>query len=177
MQENRKKVIINEILYWKKSRLLPEQYCDFLLALYTEGEGSHHHSIKNKARKFNPLYLLLIPVGIFLFYFTELSLILQIVFSLFSVILGIYLTFILTKKGLLYQIPLILTAMLLLVVTVHLTLTYTSTSNILYVVIGANCLLWLLTGLKFKQLYFSISGIAGLLLLIISVFQSITTLF
>ena len=33
MDETRKQIIINEIHYWKKNHLLPEQYCDFLLAL------------------------------------------------------------------------------------------------------------------------------------------------
>ncbi len=39
MDETRKQIIINEIEYWKEHHLLPEQYCDFLLALYTEGNG------------------------------------------------------------------------------------------------------------------------------------------
>ena len=39
MDENRKQIIIKEIGYWKNNKLLPEQYCDFLLALYTEGTG------------------------------------------------------------------------------------------------------------------------------------------
>jgi hypothetical protein len=37
MTNEKKKIIIQEIYYWKNSRLLPETYCDFLLALYTEG--------------------------------------------------------------------------------------------------------------------------------------------
>ncbi|WP_338470278.1 hypothetical protein R4Z10_15940 [Niallia sp. XMNu-256] len=174
MQENRKQLIINEIFYWKKSRLLPEHYCDFLLALYTKGEGLYQQMEKVKPQKFNGSLFLLIPIGVFLFYFTELSLILQIVFSLFSVIIGIYVTFILAKKDLLYQIPLILTALLILFVSLQLTLTHTSSFIVLYSVIGTNGLLWLITGLKYKQLYFTISGIAGLILLMISVFQSIT---
>ena len=39
MDENRKQIIIKEIGYWKNNKLLPEQYCNFLLALYTEGIG------------------------------------------------------------------------------------------------------------------------------------------
>ena len=38
MNETRKKIIIQEIKYWKKSKLLPEKYCDFLLTLYSGGE-------------------------------------------------------------------------------------------------------------------------------------------
>lgn len=38
VDEQRKITIINEIRYWKDNHLLPEHYCDFLMALYTEGE-------------------------------------------------------------------------------------------------------------------------------------------
>lgn len=37
MTNPRKKIILNEILFWKQNKLLPEHYCDFLAALYTEG--------------------------------------------------------------------------------------------------------------------------------------------
>ncbi len=171
MQENRKQIIINEILYWKKNRLLPDQYCDFLLALYTEGKGLNHQPRKSKSWKINALYLLFVPVGLFLLYFTELSLTLQIVFSVFFITVGIFVTFILAKKDLLFQVPLILTAILLLFSSVQVALTYTSSLVTFYIVIAINCLIWLITGLKFKQLYFSISGIAGLLLLIIAIFR------
>ena len=39
MDQQRKAIIIHEIKYWKDNHLLPEHYCDFLLALYTEGTG------------------------------------------------------------------------------------------------------------------------------------------
>lgn len=173
MQENRKQIIIKEITYWKENRLLPEQYCDFLLALYTEGNGLQDKTVHSSPRKSNLYFLLLIPIGLFLFYFTELSLILQIVLGVISIIIGIYLTAWLAKNGFLFQIPLIITAILLLFMSVELTLTYTSGHPlVLYIVLGANCLLWLFTGLKFRQLYFSISGIAGLLLLVVSLFKN-----
>ncbi|ARK29345.1 hypothetical protein [Halalkalibacter krulwichiae] len=38
MDKHRKEIIIREIQYWKKSKLLPDHYCDFLLTLYSEGE-------------------------------------------------------------------------------------------------------------------------------------------
>lgn len=37
------KLIVNEIKHWRKNKLLPEQYCDFLLALYLQGEEDAHH--------------------------------------------------------------------------------------------------------------------------------------
>ncbi len=39
MDQQRKATIIHEIKYWKDNHLLPPHYCDFLLALYTEGTG------------------------------------------------------------------------------------------------------------------------------------------
>ncbi|GIP35818.1 hypothetical protein [Paenibacillus sp. J2TS4] len=40
LEPERKKVIIKEILEWRRSRLLPEQYCDFLLNLYQDDPDS-----------------------------------------------------------------------------------------------------------------------------------------
>ncbi|WP_068616273.1 hypothetical protein [Paenibacillus tuaregi] len=36
MNSERREIILNEIEYWRTSRLLPEQYCDFLENLYQE---------------------------------------------------------------------------------------------------------------------------------------------
>ena len=39
MNEERRKTIVKEIDYWRHGRLLPEQYCDFLLNLYLDEQG------------------------------------------------------------------------------------------------------------------------------------------
>ncbi|MBW7473690.1 hypothetical protein K0T92_02900 [Paenibacillus oenotherae] len=36
MDQERRKVIVKEIEHWQRSKLLPDQYCDFLLNLYLE---------------------------------------------------------------------------------------------------------------------------------------------
>ncbi|MBD2844436.1 hypothetical protein IDH44_04480 [Paenibacillus sp. IB182496] len=36
MDAERRKVIVNEIEHWQRSKLLPDQYCDFLLNLYVD---------------------------------------------------------------------------------------------------------------------------------------------
>lgn len=50
MDQKRKQVLILEINSWKQNNLLPGHYCDFLLALYTEGQQnvnkSSHKSLK-----------------------------------------------------------------------------------------------------------------------------------
>ncbi|UOF88935.1 hypothetical protein LSG31_13445 [Fodinisporobacter ferrooxydans] len=38
MQPHERKIIMREIEKWRESRLLPKEYCDFLLNLYLEGE-------------------------------------------------------------------------------------------------------------------------------------------
>lgn len=171
MDESRKQIIIREIAHWKKNRLLPEHYCDFLLALYTEGNGLHEK--KNRfERKYLLFLLLFIPVIMFLLYFTELSLILQMVFSIILIFIGIYLVLLFLKKGLLFQIPLIVSALILLFVSAKITLNLFPGNYIsLYTVLGLNCLLWLVSGWKLKQLYFTISGILGLFLLVGSLFM------
>jgi hypothetical protein len=169
MDENRKQIIIKEIGYWKKNKLLPEQYCDFLLALYTEGTGLDEKSNKSKSQKKVFLWLLIIPIIVFIVYFTELSLILQMVFAIVFILIGIYLTFYLKRNGLLFHIPLIISALLLLYVSVELTLTnFPKSTIILYSILMVNCLMWLVGGWKFKQIYFTISGVLGLLLITMS---------
>lgn len=37
ISKEKTKIIINEINYWKEHRLLPDRYCDYLLALYSQG--------------------------------------------------------------------------------------------------------------------------------------------
>lgn len=53
MDNPKKQIIINEILFWKQNKLLPEHYCDFLMTLYTEGEDiqlQNHISIKKSIK-------------------------------------------------------------------------------------------------------------------------------
>lgn len=39
MDPEKRKLILKEIEHWRRSKLLPEQYCDFLRNLYLEGES------------------------------------------------------------------------------------------------------------------------------------------
>jgi hypothetical protein len=43
--DQKTKIILHEIMYWKKNKLLPDHYCDFLITLYTEGS---ENSIKSR---------------------------------------------------------------------------------------------------------------------------------
>jgi hypothetical protein len=39
LEADKRKLIVNEIHHWRKSKLLPEHYCDFLLNLYADDSG------------------------------------------------------------------------------------------------------------------------------------------
>ncbi|MBT2665504.1 hypothetical protein J7J00_08340 [Bacillus sp. ISL-4] len=56
MDEMRKKIIIQEINSWKESRMLLEQYCNYLLALYCQGELPPSKSNKTESKKKRPLF-------------------------------------------------------------------------------------------------------------------------
>ena len=47
MDPTRKKIILNEINFWKQNNMLPEHYCDYLIALYSEGENPEQLQIKD----------------------------------------------------------------------------------------------------------------------------------
>ncbi|MEH7443095.1 hypothetical protein V7201_12380 [Bacillus sp. JJ1122] len=175
MDDQRKKIIVNEINYWKQNRMLPEHYCDFLLNLYTEGITEAVQAAKNSQYdlpKILTVFLLgLLSLSVLLFYFTELSLILQmtiiILFGISSLISGIYLI----SKSYLKLIPLLATAMNLLIITIQAAeISFPENTYILYFVTIANCLVWVIAGVKWKMISFKISGIAGIIILFITIF-------
>src|SRR5690625_4949745 len=51
MSNQRIEIIIKEINYWKEHKLLPDVYCDFLLALYTQGENDVDGSVYNGEKR------------------------------------------------------------------------------------------------------------------------------
>ncbi|MFS0751418.1 hypothetical protein [Oceanobacillus sp. 1P07AA] len=62
ISKEKTKLIINEINYWKEHRLLPERYCDYLLALYTKGGELEVDDGKRKKLRIAFVYFSLILV-------------------------------------------------------------------------------------------------------------------
>lgn len=176
MDDQRKKTIINEIIYWKENRMLPEHYCNYLLSLYTEGNRTEEEKkvVANKKAfpwKINGILLMIIVAALFFIYFTELSLLWQMAIIFFLSGIGIIAAIYLFKRKMAFQVTLILSALLILIGSVELVSTlFTEKANYLYATVFANCLLWVLTGWKLKLIYFTISGIVGFVLLIASIF-------
>ncbi|OLO38904.1 hypothetical protein BTR23_11670 [Alkalihalophilus pseudofirmus] len=173
MNQERKEIIIKEIKYWKQTRLLPEQYCNYLLTLYSEGEEDP--IIPNKARTnvsirsmlnfFIVQILLLLTVVVI--YFTDFPFLLQIVFGIICVLITAFLAkktvSTLSQLGHFYFL---IAAIILLVVVVEGVEQILPNNRLaMSIVIFANCILWLIIGLKFKMKYFMIGGSVGFLLI------------
>jgi hypothetical protein len=178
MNEKRREIIVKEIQYWKRSRLLPEQYCDYLLALYTEGTAVQHEYRSSSATNRSYLFrlsvisitCLLMPITILVIYFTELSLVLQTIIFLIFLTICFGVMFLFARERKLLHIPLVSGALILFLASVNLSDFYFNEKGISGVVIFFNCLLWLFIGIRLKILYFTVSGIVGFILLLMSLY-------
>ncbi|WP_067727389.1 hypothetical protein [Oceanobacillus damuensis] len=165
MAADRIAVIINEIKYWKEHRLLPETYCDFLLALYTKGEAVEEDDKQATSRiRWTPLGIIhiclsiaVIPFSFLVLYFTEFHTVLQLgILSLFWVY-TVWLYFYFPKKG--YddvQLPLYVSLLMLLLITATSS-TVLSTSNFFHTaIILSNFVLWFYVSIvkKYRILQF-----------------------
>jgi hypothetical protein len=165
MNETRKKIILQEIQYWKTNRMLPDHYCDFLLALYSEGKGPDAALLaKDRLRFFYACsaVALLIIISLVLNYFTQLPALMQMavsslfIFALFLIAKGF------SVKKLPADIPLIGAAFLLLLSTVETAEQLAPQRNgILYVILLFHCSLWVFIGKRFSKVYFTVAGIMG----------------
>lgn len=108
-------------------------------------------------------------IAVLAIYFTikALTLILTVVVGIGACILFIAAFQMAQKKHLLAPIFHLLAAILLFSISIRVCTTYFSGDNIvLFCLIAANCLIWLWSGIKMKLLYFTVSGVLGLLALI-----------
>lgn len=151
--------------------MLPEQYCDFLLTVYTEGNRPNvreNRLSKKRIRFHNVVYFLSILFSLFVIYFTELSFILQMGFAAILILFSLAGIYYFSLKKMPYQFPLIATALILLFSSVEI-ISGVFPENQLPLVVGVivNCFIWFLAGWKLKLPYFTISGYLGLIILII----------
>ena len=179
MANTKKKIILNEILFWKQNKLLPDHYCDFLMTLYSEGneieleeEISHKKSIiakekRNKINIFILMGILSIVLLAALFMVSELTWLVAAVVGVIAIILMVLAYRFAKKNAMVAPILHIVSALLLFGISVKISTEYFFENQIvLYALLIMNCLLWLFTGFKFKLMYFTVSGAVGLLVLI-----------
>lgn len=176
MANHRKKIILNEIQFWKQNKLLPEHYCDFLATLYSEGndlEEAHHKRavLPSEKRK-----MLLVGLSVFIgvlallvVYFTlpSLTMILTIIVAIAATVLFVMAIQAAKKNGLLAPVFHVFAAILLFSASIRICMIYFSGNNIaLFGLVATNCIVWLSTGIKMRLFYFTISGALGLIVLV-----------
>lgn len=177
MPNQRKKIILNEILFWKQNKLLPEHYCDFLMTLYLEGDSiegeiSYKKSIKvqeKKSKLLKSVLMMVIAFGLFATLFMSSEALLAPIVILTAVVTFVFVisAFVYArKKESVTPILLISAALLIFGLSVKCATAYFPDNPIVLVVLLiCNCILWLMTGLKYKLIYFTISGVLGLLVI------------
>lgn len=179
MDKDKKTIIINEIYQWKDNKLLPETYCDFLLALYTEGNQENHEQVEVKKKKKRlslldvSLYafiMILVIVALLITNFTEITYLMQMVILSFLLIGSILVTAYFIRKGKSFQVPLSLTFVQLLISSISLT-DFLANGNdfILGMIIIINCLVWVTFGAILRIIYLSISGILGIAVFVVAI--------
>ncbi|WP_078379669.1 hypothetical protein [Sutcliffiella halmapala] len=170
MNKLRKETIIHEIKYWKESRLLPENYCDYLLALYTEGEKSSEKSKpynKNLFKLFLAFLIpMFIPITFLVIYFTELSIDLQMVLMIFFIFLSFFGYYIFRKEHFFVHIPIIVIVLLVLLLSLKLVELMDYQSTITLIVVGVQTLIWFVIGYIKKWYYLTIISILSIALMI-----------
>ncbi|TQR19518.1 hypothetical protein [Psychrobacillus vulpis] len=184
MSLHRKQIILNEIAFWKKSKLLPEHYCDFLTALYAQGESSEIEEKDNSSKavlakeKWNKrvLYIMLgVTTSVILaslVFMTTLAFI-PILLAGITVLGLLFIAFKSAKnKSVMTPFLLICSALLLLGASFKIWDVYFADyPSVLIGLIISNCLIWLFSGLLLKLVYFSISGIIGIALILFYLFR------
>jgi len=180
MANSRKTIIMNEILFWKQNKLLPDQYCDFLMTLYSEGneveleeEISHKKSVKAKEKRNRVVLTMIVSIlsialvmALFMVS-TALTLLVAIVAGIVAIVLMIGAFRMANKSEFIAPILQSASALLLFALSVKLSTQYFPDYQLLlYGLLMMNCLIWLFAGFKLKLMYFSVSGAIGLVALI-----------
>lgn len=178
MSNQKKQIILNEIAFWKKSKMLPEKYCDYLTMIYTEGRddetslrGNAKESVKGKERS-QLAKRLTIVIGAAVVLVAALFLIPIVAVAVGLVALAAVgfmaasSLFAKSKTGLAIALQ-VGAAILLLALTVRVTAHYFAGNNkALYAGLAINCVFWFVSGWKLRLPYFTFSGILGVVALV-----------
>ncbi|NLY81097.1 MAG: hypothetical protein GX072_14775, partial [Lysinibacillus sp.] len=141
MENPRKKIILNEILFWKQNKLLPEHYCDFLLSLYSEGEElhlqqeiSHKKSVKAKEKRKKIIIALLLSIvtlALFVIMFmTKYPFVTVMVTGVIAILFMIYSYKFAKKYDLIAPILQVAAALLIFGISVKISIVYFENNNV-----------------------------------------------
>lgn len=173
MQDERTKTIIHEIQYWKESRLLPAEYCDFLLALYTKGEEEKPgHAPVQTVQLLVPAFVLLslfmIPLTLLVIYFTQMGFIMQTgLLSFFVGSVWFISGWLHYKRTDWYLIPFVNGLLILLMMSIFVVDHWTTSVQAVYITMLFHFLIWISVGVFMKIRFLLWSGVTAVILWII----------
>lgn len=146
--------------------MLPAHYCDYLLALYNQGEELSEPGRKQRQQKINigsaAAAFALSAIAIFILYFTEIPILLQTV--ILTSFVGLLLAAALFLAGKRLFSPLLFLGAAIMMMALSLKVSeslFNNDPNSLYALLFLNCVLWVFIGIRLKLVYFSISGVLG----------------
>lgn len=174
MNQDRKQIIVQELKYWKENKLLPSEYCDFLLALYTGGEGIEETPI-SKTFSWRIVFLMLdvtlilflLPLSFLVIYFTQLSLPMQTGLIFIFLCIALAHVFAFNRKNSIYvHLTLIVFLLIILLFSIFLVNTLTESNGFVMATVIINCIGWLVLGFKKRLNYLMASSFIGIILLV-----------
>jgi len=173
MADDRTRIIVKEIKYWKEHKLLPQAQCDFLLALYTKGE--EYESSTTIKKKKNTVYqyiqlillVLLIPFSFLVVYFTQFNSILQLGILVLFISYAFWTFHFFRKKESNYiHISIIVLLFLLLVTTDYLTDMLHINQYVTIVFFVMNFIGWYILSRKLNYRYLMVSSFFAIILIL-----------
>ncbi|SDB98680.1 hypothetical protein SAMN05421734_103262 [Pelagirhabdus alkalitolerans] len=181
MDQNRKDTIIREIKYWKDNQLLPDHYCDFLLALYSEGEIEDDETddvSDKKVRKdvsvfpvlFLMLNLIVVPSVVSLVYFLNVTISFFITLIVITLIIVIGFYYIGSRiHGMSVEYVLGVLLLNLLLISIVIIEQWIPNVWLSLVIVLGQLLLWLYIGYKRASKLLMAMGVIGILVMLIAV--------
>ncbi|SDN08721.1 hypothetical protein [Sediminibacillus halophilus] len=170
MAIEKKEIIIREIQQWKQSRLLPGEYCDFLLALYSQGEGIDEHIKPSLNLKLVFLLfsnILLLPLTYLVINFTEFPDRLQMFLAFIFLLLSIACYRVFSKiKAVKIPVAKLVILGILLIITMDMVEMLTKTPWITAIAILLQLAGWSIAGYKQKDKYLFGAGMIGTIMVI-----------
>lgn len=173
MSNQRKEIIIKELNYWKENKLLPSVYCDFLLALYTEGEasGETNGTIEDEKPRYR---LITLMQFFFLLMALLISLLIIYTFPLPVIWKSSLLLLILLLASMLYlfqlkandqnaKLTIIIPLLLLIVNSLFMTTYFSKNQWLLAGVLTFNFFLWFFISRKVKLKYLTVISVLAML--------------
>ncbi|MBP2078171.1 hypothetical protein [Oceanobacillus polygoni] len=168
MAAERIAIIVKEIKYWKEHRLLPETYCDYLLALYTNGEA-FSEEVNNKGQWTLRivihliLSLLMVPFSLLVLYSTEFDSFLQLGILLLFFSYLIWITNYFRKNGHPYlHVPLIAGLLVMLLLTTFSANLILKSDLLQIMVLIGNFIYWLLISKQRKIKFLQITSVLAI---------------